>query len=212
MNTTENPTTDAANGDICSVLLSQIEREFGPAYDDEDEEINGGDAVEYICGLIPAIRQALHVCPPRTEGRASVELAVMLTDDGTDDALNALMDALLTTAIEGGSAGWLRQVLPAADVSVPATADPVRSDGMPWYSEAFTSGVSLTLEPDDFPGESEVLLLDREAGLRGLRLLCEGGRCRRDIVCDLIANGGAADADTADAWLQLAAFGDLVYG
>jgi hypothetical protein len=56
----EFPELTAAASDLLEIAL-RFENQFGEAFDDEDEDsqINGGDAVEFICLMMPAIRAAI---------------------------------------------------------------------------------------------------------------------------------------------------------
>ena len=121
------------------------------------------------------------------------------------------MDALLTTAIEGGANYWCQRVTLTAGAVTP---DPTAFGeiGMPWYVVAFQAGAEMMVEPDDYSGESEPVWLDHAAGIRGLSLLVDGKYCAKRYATDLIENKDAADADTADVWLQLAVFGEVIYG
>lgn len=143
---------------------------------------------------------------------AMIDLSTLLTDSISGPAsLDALMDDLLVTAIEGGSTYWCARVDTEIGTPKPRAADHGESDGMPWYTVAFQSGTEMRVLEDD-EGRQTWRVLNRDAGIRGLRLLVEGTHCGARIVTDLIQNKGAADADTADVWLQLAVLGEVVYG
>lgn len=137
-----------------------------------------------------------------------VFLASMLTDEESGQrSLLELLDNLLVTCIEGGSNYWCQQILLKGERPIPEAHG--EEAGCPWYSVAFRAGaLPLQVCPED----DATIALTLDAALNGLRLLVEGNHCNATIRQDLLDNKAAADADTADAWLQLAVFGDLVYG
>jgi hypothetical protein len=182
------------------------------AYRDLDiHERDASDNTEDLANLVDAAKQAIakHEAAPAA---ATIDLSTLLTDELNGPAtLDVLLDALLVTAIEGGSTYWCARVETPVGKQRPRATDHGEAEGMPWYTVAFQSGTEMrVLEDDD--GRQTWRTLDRAAGIRGLRLLVEGKHCGAHIVTDLIQNKDGADAGTADVWLQLATLGGVVYG
>lgn len=137
----------------------------------------------------------------------AMDLAALLCDEeiGQRD-LNELMDALLVTALEGGSTYWLSSF--RCDGPQPKPWAFGETGDVPWYTVACRAGVTAKLRDDDGGKHT----FDRAKGITGLQLLLAGKHCAARIVSDLIAEKACADAEVADVWLQLAALGEVVYG
>jgi hypothetical protein len=146
------------------------------------------------------------------EGIASADhpintfLTAMLTNDEVGQrTLPELLDYLLISAIEGGSNYWCDSIL--FNGKHPKPSEHGEEADYPWYSVAFRSG-SLPLHV--VPEGDAPIALTADMAVNGLRLLVEGNHCRSDIRDSLVNHN--YDAETADVWLQLALFGEVVYG
>lgn len=104
---------------------------------------------------------------------------------------------LLITAFEGGSNFWVSGATP---LGVQTAVRPWYSDPEIWKAPALS--IYLT---DAETGERYELTL--EGARKGLVLMAEKHpRHWKDLVSDNM------DAETADVWLQLSVFGEIVFG
>lgn len=106
---------------------------------------------------------------------------------------------LVTTAFEGGSNYWIERVdygfVPTVELESPKYADPA----------FYQHGGELLIVDND---ERKVWTLTRSAVAKGLQLMAEF-KPRRHWQAVLDDNG---DAETADVFLQLCLFGEVVFG
>lgn len=104
---------------------------------------------------------------------------------------------LVVTAFEGGSNYWIGKVRLLEG----------KFEERPWYGDAslYRHNFRIEVRPDE--DDPEPLYLTPETARRGFEVL-------RDKFPWHFGNviHENADADTADAWLQCALFGDIVYG
>jgi len=119
-----------------------------------------------------------------------------------------IMD-LLITALEGGSNYWCALdglFLPNGTEISDFTEDALTNDYYPTYIQAVThDDVHIMLY--DVEDHETTWKLTREGLAKGLQLLSEEyPKHYRDMLA------GHDDADTADAFLQLAALEEIVYG
>lgn len=98
------------------------------------------------------------------------------------------IECLLISALEGGSNYWIKW------------AQPVQGGDI--YDGAFDYGVRIRAD-----GEPHSRLLNMTAMQKGLQDLADQ---HPDHMADLIS--GNDDATTADVWLQLCLFGEVVFG
>lgn len=164
--------------------------------------------------LPPSKDGALENALTAADETASISLAALLTDEHDGPAtLEVLMDNLLVTAIEGGSVYWCAAVRVAKGEEIPVPTEHGEAEGMPWYTVAFQSGTPMRVAEDEEEGGKPAWHdLNRELGIRGLRLLVEGKHCHAGIVASLIREKAGVDAEVADVWLQLAVLGEVRYG
>ena len=105
-----------------------------------------------------------------------------------------LIDDTLCTALEGGINYWADSATPDA-----------WPEGVTYASDAVTKGAALVIavnEDDDNPG----VHLDRAAMVRGIRRYCKEFHTTPANLDD-----DPVDASGADAIVQYAVFGELVY-
>lgn len=126
-----------------------------------------------------------------------------------DEAEAELLADLVVTCFEGGSNHWIEEARPAAD--------PPKRPGGNWYAspETFLAApdtVVMTIaysetERGEEPFTSVPVTVEMlTAGFMTLK------RVNSRLHHDIIEEGGGADAEAADAWLQCAVLGDIVYG
>lgn len=138
--------------------------------------------------------------------RVTLPLEEML-QASRDQGVLAVLDDLLVTAIEGGSAYWSGDCLLAPEEQ--------EATGRPWYANAFTDGLTMKVsesecEPDEDDADEDGKRwhpLDREKAIAGLLALAT--KHPRHFIA--IVNGDD-DAESADAWLQMSVLGELRYG
>lgn len=136
----------------------------------------------------------------------SLSFEAVLTDAEIGQrTLDELMDSLLVTCIEGGSAHWCAGITLNERSEPPVPAAHGEKAGMPWYTVAFRARASMVVSED----EGGYHVLDREEGLKGLHILAN--RMPHQFQA-LMASKGASDAEVADCWLQCAVLGEVVYG
>ncbi len=118
---------------------------------------------------------------------------------------------LVVTAFEGGSNYWIE----AADLAYPTRSDEVWQKRAklesPWYAsrdlyELPRWTIRITVSEEDEPAE-RFRELTRERVTIGLNIL---GTEYHDHLLEILEDN--ADADTADAFLQCALFGGIVFG
>ena len=102
-----------------------------------------------------------------------------------------LIDDTLCTALEGGITSW-------ADSATPD----VWPEGVKYASDAVTKGATLVIVDD----EGNSYRLDRAAMVRGIRRYCKEFHTTPAGIDD-----DPVDASGADAIVQYAVFGELVY-
>lgn len=128
----------------------------------------------------------------------TLDLGAMLKE-GRDQSITQVLDDLLVTAIEGGSAYWSGDCLMDGKFA---------ASGRPWYVNAFTDGMTLKVsEVDEETGNKEWHALDLAKGIAGLQLLATTQPKRFVSILE-----GQDDADDADVWLQLSTLGEVRYG
>ena len=109
---------------------------------------------------------------------------------------------LLTTAFEGGSNYWVSSIEPRYPEGKARKDYPL--EGWWWHcSLPLVDGGAVIIHE----GDGTETTLDRAACARGLELM---SREYPRHWADFLAEND--DAETADTFLQLAAFGELVYG
>jgi hypothetical protein len=118
-----------------------------------------------------------------------------------------LVDDTLCTALEGGITYWAAKADP---VAWPEGAESRMFPGEPaWASELLSRGVDIVIElhPDwnEARGERHTLTLAKFK--KGIRKLCELRK-----VTPAALEDDPLDADGADVAVQLALFGEVVYG
>ena len=109
----------------------------------------------------------------------------------------------IVTAFEGGSNYWLGN----ADLA-PESPRPVRM-GKPWYATAALYemvGWKIICTTDDEDG-NQPYTLNRAAVTKTLAMLVAN---HQQMLHEIMSETG--DAETADVFLQLALFGEIVYG
>ncbi len=108
------------------------------------------------------------------------------------------LDAMLVNALEGGSNYWIETV----------QANAPKQQGVNCYEYLLREGRELTVYPDDNDGDVDYhMTLSRETATNALQLMV---RDYPDHFKDVASQND--DAYTADIWLQLACFGEVVYG
>jgi hypothetical protein len=114
---------------------------------------------------------------------------------------------LLVGAFEGGSNYWIDVV----EVAVPAegfgSAKPGDDDYYPRIIRTPLSGGALRIEYGNEEGSADHKVLDRRAIQRGLELLAKSYPAR---FASIVTEND--DAEDSDVLLQLALFGEVVYG
>lgn len=117
---------------------------------------------------------------------------------------------IMTTAIEGGFSSWLLQIQPGSPAHKPDCED---DHGMPWYARAsfYNPGWAIKFQYDkesDLEGAGTGrATLGAAKFTRGARILVKKyPHLWREIVAE------DEDAISADAFLQAAVFGDVIYG
>ena len=130
---------------------------------------------------------------------------------------------LLCTALEGGSNYWIENVITV----MPKGHKPedymaggqhniddeiVVIFDCPLYNAWRFEGGMLRFGVDMEENE-RITLHDftMEKAINGLKLMAEGGHCRDDYWPTFLTDNGE-DADFADCWLQLAVFGEIIFG
>lgn len=113
---------------------------------------------------------------------------------------------LIITALEGGIGYWCRlEATEPANRSCSLFDVPTQPD-----AEGNIGGGALLLrELNDDGSEERLLRLDMTALQRGLTLLLQGKPIPRHAAAFI---GDNADAETADVFIQLCVFGEVVYG
>lgn len=106
------------------------------------------------------------------------------------------IDDIMVAALEGGITYW---------------CDNVKIVGVAfgkYASDQIARGGSLQL----FDAESnKEYLLNRSKLIYGVKLWLESGACEDDVVIDGALNTSAIDAECADAIIQFALFGEIMY-
>ncbi len=114
---------------------------------------------------------------------------------------------LVVTAFEGGSNYWIDK----ARLGWPGALDAMRIGlvlAKPWYAttalyETRDWSINVFVSEED----GKAYILDRASAEHGLRIL---GAEYHDHLLEIIEDN--ADANTADAFLQCALFGEIVFG
>lgn len=118
---------------------------------------------------------------------------------------------LLCSAFEGGSNYWLdsqpfKKIKPKEWVPVMDEGDE-KPKKWPVYDYPLLEGGAIEFKADPGTGEQQVYRMDLEMIQKGLQLMAkEAPRHFGDFISE---NG---DATTADVFLQLCLFGEIVYG
>ncbi len=117
-----------------------------------------------------------------------------------------LIDDTLTTALEGGINYWAANATPDHWPDVESTLFPGEA---PWASEVLTKGADLliTLHRELGEPEPQVERLTKAKMIKGIRAFCT----RRKITPSALEDD-PVDAEGADCIVQLALFGEIVYG
>jgi hypothetical protein len=125
------------------------------------------------------------------------------------DLDDQLLEDVLVTAFEGGSNYWIKDVIGYNPINVR------RQDDTPysiWLSEAINNGGHIKIYPDD---EDKSYVLSKEKFVFGLKLWIVTHPDSYTLVTENgkhTIDAGDIDADDADAILQYALFGKVVYG
>jgi hypothetical protein len=113
---------------------------------------------------------------------------------------------ILVGAFEGGSNYWID----TADAIKPTSREFIYEEGEPWprYEHPFNpgGGVEIIISEEDPPNNKKILNL--EAIKRGVEALSKPENSH--ILNEIIDEND--DADTADCFLQLCLFGEVIYG
>lgn len=115
---------------------------------------------------------------------------------------------LLTTAIEGGSTYWCEGIYQTAGFT------PEKGKG-PWYAcpeqMAAKDFVIQVVEQEAHDDSGNIIhIVNRDKMIKALELMGNYGTPKGFHLRDVIEENW--DAETADVWLQMAAFGEVVYG
>jgi hypothetical protein len=117
-----------------------------------------------------------------------------------------LIDDTLVTALEGGITYW---AISAEPTFWPEGKSKMFPDHDPWASEVLTMGADLLIkvDPDLDDSEKNPYRLTKAAMVKGIRKYCE----MRHITPAAIDND-PVDAEGADVIVQLAIFGEVLFG
>lgn|GEM_PF-3271126 len=143
------------------------------------------------------------------EHKARAERFIVLEHELTDQA----MSDLLTTAVESGTAAvryW-------ADITRILRDNPTDLNVVEFEAEVSEEGPVTVDHPDIPAAEVSRFVCDRQTMRDGIRRLLAPGAnvhasIRNDVMLLCTDPEHAADADTADAVVQFAVFGELVFG
>jgi hypothetical protein len=106
---------------------------------------------------------------------------------------------LLTSALEGGSNYWYMMT----EYHIPAGNE---APEFPWHKAPFLEGGYTLFADKENPEDKTRYRLNREAMEKGLQLLAkEYPHHFKDFIEE------NDDAETADVWLQLSLFGEVLY-
>jgi hypothetical protein len=112
---------------------------------------------------------------------------------------------LMTTAIEGGSAYWCDEITQTSGVT---------TETSPWYSDPEIYITNLTLQVVESEPSKENSdgrhIINLEKMQKAFELMGEFGTPKGFHLRNLVEENW--DAETADVFLQLATFGEVVYG
>lgn len=115
-----------------------------------------------------------------------------------------LIDDTLTTALEGGITYWAANATPS---HWPEAESKMFPGEAPYASEVLTLGADLLVTLHREFDDPEVYRLTKAKMTKGIREFCK----LRGITPARLEDD-AADASDADAIVQLALFGEIVYG
>ncbi|WP_316196683.1 hypothetical protein [Bradyrhizobium sp. SZCCHNS3053] len=103
----------------------------------------------------------------------------------------------IVTAIEGGSGYWMNSFKPEGEITTKVS---------PWYDDEniWSGEFKIRVEVD---GEDEPKFLTPESIRNGLNWLAQKHAWRIDQIVN-----ESGDAETADVFIQVCLFGDIVYG
>lgn len=120
------------------------------------------------------------------------EFDVILRDEDIDD--------IMVTALEGGINHWCSEVLPAGEQPGECAGGQISRGGY--------------LKLHDFEGNAELILTKEKftEGLKKYLVNPTAGDFLEFVDHRLLVDTGYVDAETADAIIQYALFGDVVYG
>lgn len=107
------------------------------------------------------------------------------------------IDDIMITALEGGITYWCRK----AEVVGEALGE--------YASEQISRGGTLRLFDSE---SSDTWLLTRDKFIKGFKLWLESGTCESGVLIESEVDTSGIDAECADAIIQYALFGDLVFG
>lgn len=149
--------------------------------------------------------------------KTEVDNAIEITYQATKKITLKDMADLLTTALEGGSGYWIDFVdifYPKGHTSASykegGEFEDKHSYGIPVYNVWMYDGGYLKIHTEDEVDNKKVFVFDMKAIKKGFELMSKGKatpiRHWNDFVNDNY------DADTADVFLQLALFGEVIFG
>lgn len=130
-----------------------------------------------------------------------VQVPVELNDEFFED--------VVCTMLEGGSNYWVDTI----DINHPEGKRPSGTPVSTWAADALNKGGSITIYPIE--EEDGITTIKRENLVFGVKQLIEEHPDWVAVTYDHKANHidfGNMDADDADAILQYAVFGDLIFG
>lgn len=130
-----------------------------------------------------------------------VSVPVELDDEFIED--------VVCTMLEGGSNYWVDTI----DIDHPEGQRPRYTPVSTWAADALNKGGNITIYPIE--EEDGIVTINRENLVSGVKQLIDEHPDRVAVTYDHKANHidfGSMDADDADAILQYAVFGDLIFG
>lgn len=131
----------------------------------------------------------------------TVQIPVELDDEFFED--------VVCTMLEGGSNYWVDTI----DIDHPDGQKPKGVPVSTWASDALNKGGNITIHPIE--EEDGIVTINRENLIAGVKQLIDEHPDRVSVMYEDKKNHidfGNMDADDADAILQYAVFGDLVFG
>ena len=107
------------------------------------------------------------------------------------------IDDIMVAALEGGITHWCRRV------------EVVGESLGEYASDQISRGRTLRLFDSE---SSDTWLLTRDKFIEGFKLWLESGTCESGVLIGSEVDTSGIDAECADAIIQYALFGDLVFG